>query len=537
MKIIKLLFLLSVYFAFGQNFTKKDTLLGSNTAYRDFWDVQRYDVKVEPSYEQKSLKGSNKITFKITKSVRNPVFQIDLQQPMKHDSIRSSFRIKSTKVDGNFIFLETKESFKKGQTHTLEIDFNGNPIIAENAPWDGGWVFTQDEKGNPWMSVACEGIGASVWLPIKEYWGDEPDMGMTLTITTPKDLMGVGNGRLMQRSESEGKNHFVWEVFNPINSYNIVPYIGKYVHFSDSYMGKRGKLDLDYWVLDYNLEKAKNQFKQVKPMLKAFEHWFGGYPFYKDGYKLVESPYLGMEHQSNVAYGNGYQNGYYGRDLSGTGVGMYWDFIIVHESGHEWFGNNITAQDKADMWIHEAFTTYSEVLFTENYMDKNAANTYIKGLRKSIMNDQPIIGTYGVRKMGSMDQYIKGANMIHTIRQVINNDEKFRQILLGMNTDFYHKIVTSKQVEDYISKKAGIDFSLVFDQYLRTTQIPQLEYEQKGNQLKFRWNNTIKNFRMPVKLKSHSTHIAPTQEWQTITLANDKTVEIDDNYYIDVLKK
>ena len=244
-----------------------------------------------------------------------------------------------------------------------------------------------------------------------------------------------------------------------------------------------------------------------------------------------------MEHQSNVAYGNGYQNGYYGRDLSGTGVGMYWDFIIVHESGHEWFGNNITAQDKADMWIHEAFTTYSEVLFTENYMDKNAANTYIKGLRKNILNDQPIIGTYGVRKMGSMDQYIKGANMIHTIRQVINNDEKFRQILLGMNTDFYHKIVTSKQVEDYISKKAGIDFSLVFDQYLRTTKIPQLEYEQKGNQLKFRWNNTIKNFRMPVKLKSHSTHIAPTQEWQTITLANDKTVEIDDNYYIDVLKK
>ena len=537
MKIIKLLFLLSVYFAFGQNFTKKDTLLGSNTAYRDFWDVQRYDVKVEPSYEQKSLKGSNKITFKITKSVRNPVFQIDLQQPMKHDSIRSSFRIKSTKVDGNFIFLETKESFKKGQTHTLEIGFSGNPIIAENAPWDGGWVFTQDEKGNPWMSVACEGIGASVWLPIKEYWGDEPDMGMTLTITTPKDLVGVGNGRLMQRSESEGKNHFVWEVFNPINSYNIVPYIGKYVHFSDSYMGKRGKLDLDYWVLDYNLEKAKNQFKQVKPMLKAFEHWFGGYPFYKDGYKLVESPYLGMEHQSNVAYGNGYQNGYYGRDLSGTGVGLYWDFIIVHESGHEWFGNNITAQDKADMWIHEAFTTYSEVLFTESYMDKNAANTYIKGLRKNILNDQPIIGTYGVRKMGSMDQYIKGANMIHTIRQVINNDEKFRQILLGMNTDFYHKIVTSKQVEDYISKKAGIDFSLVFDQYLRTTKIPQLEYEQKGNQLKFRWNKTIKNFRMPVKLKSHSTHIAPTQEWQTVTLANDKAVEIDDNYYIDVLKK
>ena len=307
--------------------------------------------------------------------------------------------------------------------------------------------------------VACEGIGASIWMPIKEYWGDEPDKGATLTIITPKNLVGVGNGKLIQKKQEGNKNIYVWSVKNPINSYNIVPYIGKYTHFSDKYDGEKGKLDLDYWVLDYNLEKAKNHFKQVKPMLKSFEYWFGGYPFYEDGYKMVESPYLGMEHQSNIAYGNGYQNGYFGNDLSGTGVGLYWDFIIVHESGHEWFGNSITAQEKADMWIHEAFTNYSEVLFVESTMGKKSANTYAIGLRDNIKNDIPIVGKYGVRVGGSDDQYMKGANMLHTIRQIINNDEKFRQILRQMNKDFYHKIITGKQMENYLSQKAGIDFS------------------------------------------------------------------------------
>ena len=533
-----LILLASVLFniASGQTFTKSDTLLGSNTQFRDFWDVQRYDVTVEANHSKKSLLGKNKISFNIIKDVTNPTFQIDLQEPMKYDRISSNFKIISKKREGNFIFLKTKARFKKGEKYFLEIDFSGNPTIAKNAPWDGGWVFTQDEKGNPWISVACEGIGASVWLPIKEMWSDEPDEGATLTIITPKNLTGVGNGRLVKQSIEKDKNIFTWEVKNPINSYNIIPYIGKYTHFSDEYLGEKGKLTLDYWVLDYNLEKAKKQFQQVKPMLKSFEHWFGPYPFYEDGYKLVESPYLGMEHQSGIAYGNGYQNGYMGGDLSGTGVGLHWDFIIIHESGHEWFGNNITAKEKADMWIHEAFTDYSETLFTESIMGKKAANIYVIGLRKNILNDIPIIGKYGVRKGGSGDQYMKGANLLHTIRQIIGNDEKFRQILRGLNKDFYHQTVTTKQVEDYISGKAEIDFRAVFDQYLRTTKIPQLEYRQQGKILKFKWNNTVAGFKMPVRLKSHSIMITPSEEWQSITLPDDTPMEVDENYYIDILK-
>ncbi|WP_165601916.1 M1 family metallopeptidase, partial [Chryseobacterium contaminans] len=318
------------------------------------------------------------------------------------------------------------------------------------------------------------------------------------------------------------------------NDYSIIPNIGKYVNFKDTYDGEKGKLDLDYWVLDYNLDKAKKQFEQVKPMLSAFEHWFGPYPFYEDSYKLVDSPYLGMEHQSNVAYGNDYQNGYRGKDLSGTGIGLKWDYIIIHESGHEWFANNITAKDQADMWIHESFTMYSEVLFTENYLDKKSADIYMIGLRGKIANDVPIIGKYGVRNEGSGDMYPKGANMIHTIRQVINNDEKFRQILRGLGKDFYHQTVTTKQIEDYISSKSGIDFSTVFDQYLRTIKIPTLEYTQNGDTLKFRYKDIVKNLKLPIIINGDQT-ITPTEEWQTVKLKKSTPVELNKNYYINYL--
>lgn len=537
MKKYILLFLCSFNFIFGQNYSKKDTLLGSNTMYRDFWDVRHYAVEIEPDFEQKSLKGKNKITFEIVKDAENPVFQIDLQTPMKYDKIDANFRIKSKRVEGNFIFIETQQRFRKGERYELDIAFSGNPTIAQNAPWDGGWFFTKDNWENPWMSVACEDIGASVWLPIKEYWGDEPDEGARLTIITPKNLVGIGNGRLIEQKSKGDKNSFTWEVKNPINSYNIIPYIGKYTHFSDEFLGEKGKLSLDYWVLEGNKGKAQKQFLQVKPMLNSFEYWFGAYPFYEDGYKIVESPYLGMEHQSNIAYGNGYQNGYLGEDLSGTGVGLYWDFIIVHESGHEWFGNNITAKDKADMWIHEAFTSYSETLFVESIFGKKAAETYVIGTRQNILNDKPIVGHYGVRDTGSGDQYMKGANMLHTIRQVIGNDDLFRQILRGLNTEFYHKTITGKQVEDYISQKSEIDFSSIFDQYLRTIKIPKLQYQQQGKNLKYRWVNAVENLKLPIKIKSHQLIIQPKEDWQTLVLPDSNPVQLDENYYIDIETK
>ncbi|WP_153392974.1 M1 family metallopeptidase [Chryseobacterium vaccae] len=528
-------------FAFGQVFeknrvfTKQDTLRGSDTQFRNFWDVKKYDLSVEPDFEQKSIKGYNKISFEITKDVTNPVFQIDLQQPMKADQVEGSFPITGYKQDGDFIFVTSKKKFKKGEKYTMNVTYSGNPVIAKKAPWDGGWIFTKDEKGNPWMSVADQAEGSSLWLPTKDIWSDEPDNGIIMKIITPNELAGVGNGRLIDKKTEGSKTIYTWEVKNPINDYSIIPNIGKYVNFKDTFNGEKGKLDLDYWVLDYNLEKAKKQFQQVKPMLSAFEYWFGPYPFYEDSYKLVDSPYLGMEHQSNVAYGNGYQNGYLGRDLSGTGVGLNWDYIIIHESGHEWFANNITAKDMADMWIHESFTMYSEVLFTEKYMDKKSADIYAQGLHNTIMNDIPIIGHYGVRSEGSGDMYPKGASMIHTIRQVINNDEKFRQILRGMNKDFYHKTVTTKQIEDYISTKAGIDLSSIFDQYLRTTKIPTLEYSQDNETLKFRYTNTVKNLKLPIRIDGEQT-INPTEQWQTVKLKKNTPVEWNKNYYVYYIK-
>lgn len=519
------------FFEQNKKFTKQDTLKGSNTEFRNFWDVKKYELSVEPNFEQKSIKGNNKISFEILKDVLSPVFQIDLQSPMKADKIDCSFpTIDGFKRDGDFIFISSKKNFKKGEKFTIDITYSGNPMIAKNAPWDGGWVFTKDEKGNPWMSVADEGIGASVWLPVKDIWSDEPENGIVMKIITPSDLVGIGNGRLTDKKTENGKNIFTWEVKNPINAYSIIPNIGKYVNFKDSYAGEKGKLDLDYWVIDYNLDRAKKQFQQVKPMLKAFEHWFGPYPFYEDSYKLVDSPYLGMEHQSNVAYGNQYVNGYLGNDLSGTGVGLNWDYIIIHESGHEWFANNITAKDQADMWIHESFTMYSEVLFTEDYLDKKSADTYAQGIQNNIANDVPIIGKYGVRNEGSGDMYPKGASMIHTMRQIMNDDVKFRQILRGLNKDFYHQTVTTEQIEKYISEKSGIDFSTVFDQYLRTTKVPVLEYSQNGTELKYRFTNTVKNLNLPVRFDEQT--ISPTESWQKITLKSSQPVEFNKNYYL-----
>lgn len=520
----------------AQTFTKQDSLKGSDTKFRNFWDVKKYEILVEPKFDDKSISGNNSISLEITKDITNPTFQIDLQQPIKYFIKSSNIGFSNEKREGDFIFLETKRVFKKGEKLNINIHFEGKPVVGKKLPWDGGWSFTKDKNNNPWISVAQEGVGASVWLPVKDIWSDEPDDGIILKIKTEKDLTGVGNGRLIAKNADGNKMIYTWEVKNPINDYSIIPNVGKYVNFKDTFNGEKGTLDLDYWVLDYNLEKAKKHFQQVKPMLEAFEYWFGPYPFYEDSYKLVESPYLGMEHQSSVAYGNNFENGYLGRDLSGTGVGLHWDFILVHESGHEWFANNITAKDQADMWIHESFTCYSETLFTEKFMNKEAAQQYIIGQRKNIQNDTPVIGQYGVRNEGSGDMYYKGANMLHTIRQIINDDEKFRQILRGLNKDFYHQTVTGKQIEDYISAKAGFDFSTVFNQYLRTVKVPTLEYMQKGEELKFRYTNAVENLKLPLRINK-TQEILPTEKWQTVTLKSLKPVVYDDNYYINYVNQ
>jgi aminopeptidase N len=389
------------------------------------------------------------------------------------------------------------------------------------------------------MSVACQGLGASVWYPNKDHQSDEPDSGAILRMTVPDSLMAIGNGKMLyKKMVGNGLSEYAWQVTNPINNYNIIPYIGKYSHFEEKYKGEKGMLDMDYWVLDYNLEKAKVHFADARRTMTALEHWFGPYPFYEDGYKLVEAPHLGMEHQSAVAYGNNYQMGYLGTDLSGSGWGKKFDFIIVHESGHEWFGNNITTNDIADMWVHEGFTNYSETLFTDYFYGTEAGNDYVIGTRKGIDNDIPIIGIYGVNKEGSGDMYNKGGNMLHTIRQVVNNDQKFRNILRGLNKTYYHKTVTTAEIENYMSKAAGKNFSKIFDQYLRTVKIPILETVREGKYVRYRWSNTVPGFAMPVKILSSTDGkktkwISPTPDWKKIKWDVNQPFKAERNFYIE----
>jgi aminopeptidase N len=517
----------------AQKFTHADTLRGSITPERAWWDVTYYNLKVAVNPSEKSIKGSNTITYKVLKP--NNVMQIDLQAPMHIDKIKQDGKEIKFTSEGNAHFLKLLKKQKIGEKNKVTIFFSGKPTVAKRPPWDGGFTWTKDSNGKDFIATSNEGIGSSVWWPLKDHPSEEPDNGITISVTTPKDLMDVSNGRLKKVIENDSTKTWVWQVVNPINAYGVDINIGDYVHWGEVYQGEKGPLDMDYYILRKNEAKAKKQFKQAPKMMKAFEYWFGPYPFYEDGYKLVEAPYLGMEHQSSVTYGNKFENGYLGRDLSGTGWGLKFDFIIIHESGHEWFANSITAKDVADMWIHEGFTNYSENLYLDYYFGKKASSEYVIGTRKKILNDKPIIGHYNVDNEGSSDMYYKGGNILHMIRQLIDNDEKWRQILRGINKTFYHQIVTSKQVEDYISEKSGIDLTEFFDQYLRTTMVPKVEYKIEGNKLKFRYVDIIKGFDMPIVavVNGKETWIHPTAEWKTKKFPSTiKTMEIKKDFYV-----
>lgn len=518
---------------FAQGFTRADTLRGSITPERAWWDVTYYNLKVAVNPLEKSIKGSNTITYNVLK--QNSVMQIDLQAPMKIDKILQNGKEISFTSEGNAHFLKLQKKQKIGKEYKITIFFSGKPIIAKRPPWDGGFTWTKDSNGKDFIATSNEGIGSSVWWPLKDHPSEEPDNGITISVTTPKDLMDVSNGRLKKVTETDSTKTWVWQVVNPINAYGIDINIGDYVHWGEKYNGEKGPLDMDYYVLRENEAKAKEQFKQAPMMMKAFEHWFGPYPFYEDGYKLVQAPYLGMEHQSSVTYGNKFENGYLGRDLSGTGWGLKFDFIIIHESGHEWFANSITDKDVADMWVHEGFTCYSENLYLDYYFGKKASSEYVIGLRKNILNDRPIIGQYNVDNSGSGDMYYKGANLLHNIRQLINDDEKWRSILRGLNETFYHQTVTSKQIENYISEKSGLDLTAFFDEYLRTTMIPKLEYAIDGNILKFHYANIVEGFKMPVivLVNGKEEWIHPSSEWKTKELPTAiKTIEVKKDFYI-----
>ena len=511
--------------------SRQDTLRGSITPERAWWDLTYYhlDIKVEP--DKKYISGSNTVGYKVLES--NKVMQIDLQKPMKITSITSKNKELKFTMEGNAYFVELRKKQKKGDVNYIKINYEGFPKEAIRAPWDGGLSWKKDENDNHFIATSCQGLGASVWWPNKDHMYDEVD-SMLISVNVPKNLTNVSNGRLKKITELDDDTRtFDWFVTNPINNYGVNINIGDYVNFSEVYKGEKGDLDIDNYVLSYNLEKAKEQFKQVPMMIEAFEHWFGPYPFYEDSFKMVEVPYLGMEHQSSITYGNKFQNGYLGRDLSGSGWGLKFDYIIIHEGGHEWFANNITYKDVADMWVHEGFTCYSENLYVDYFFGKEASAEYVIGTRRGISNKKPIIGEYDVNREGSGDMYSKGANLLHTIRQLTNNDELWRQTLRGLNEEFYHSTVTTKEIEEYISKSIGMDLSKVFDQYLRDYRIPIFEYDINNGELSYRWNNVIDGFDMPVEVKidGETKLLQPTNKFQKLKIKN-LYVNVDKDYYV-----
>jgi aminopeptidase N len=512
-------------------FTHADTLRGSNGPARSWWDASFYDLHVTVSPNDSSIHGYNAITDRVLKPAKE--MQIDLQVPLVVDSMVQDGEGLQFRRDGNAFFVALTAPQAAGARKTVAVYYHGKPRAASRPPWDGGFIWQHDSLGNRWIATANEGLGASVWWPTKDYLADEPD-SQRVAITVPDSMIDVSNGRLRSTTpHGDGTTTYEWFVTEPINTYDVEVNAGKYAHFSDEFEGERGRLTLDFWPLAYHVDTAKVQFAQSKSMLKCFEHWFGPYPWYKDGYKLIEAPHLGMEHQSGVAYGNHFKNGYSGRDLSGTGWGMKWDFIIVHESAHEWWGNNITTKDPADMWIHESFANYSEGIYAECQDGKQAGDDYIIGSRRNIKNDGPIIGKYGVNNEGSGDVYYKGGSMLHTIRQLINDDEKWRWILRGLNSTFWHKTVSGAQVQAYISAHAGMDLSKVFQQYLTTPNIPVLEYKVAGSTLSYRWGNVVRGFAMPVRAgvgdTSTFTLIRPTANWKAFA----KPVSASDSLRVD----
>ncbi|MFK7982500.1 MAG: M1 family metallopeptidase [Saprospiraceae bacterium] len=518
-----------------KTFTRQDTLRGSITAERAWWDLTYYhlDMKVNPKTQ--TINGQNTVQYKVLKS--GNIMQIDLQEPMNISKVEQAGKALAFRREGNAFFIEMPGNQTVGAVKELTIHYGGQPTVAVNPPWDGGVTWAQDLNGNHFIATSCQGDGASMWWPCKDHMYDEPD-SMLISVNVPQDLTDISNGRLRGVTKlDDGTHTFHWFVANPISNYVINVNIGDYVHFGEKYAGEKGNLDCDYYVLRDNINDAKKHFVQVPKMLQAFEHWFGPYPFYEDGYKLVEVPYLGMEHQSSVTYGNGYQNGYRGNDLSGTGWGLKFDFIIIHESGHEWFANNITYKDIADMWVHEGFTAYSENLFLDYHYNKEASADYVIGTRANISNDRPIIGKYDVNHAGSGDMYYKGANMLHTIRNLIDDDEKWRQILRGLNKEFYHQTVTTQQIEQYMSTYSGMNLKPVFDQYLRASNIPQLALEIDKKCLKYRWKGAVKGFDMKVKLNvdGKDIWIQPTQKEQKKKFKKAvKDVKVDRNFYLNL---
>jgi len=518
----------------GQDYSRQDSLRGTITPEREWWDLSYYHLNIAVDIDNQSVQGSNTIRYKVLEP--SQILQVDLQPPMEIFKITQDGKELEYKQERNAYFVELKKPQITDAYNEIIVQYGGKPRIAPRPPWDSGIVWKKDSMGKDFVSSISWGAGSSQWWPCKDHMYDEVD-SLKFSINVRDDLMAVANGRLLSIDKKNNKTKtYHWSVSNPINNYGVNFNIGNYVHFSEVYEGEKGSLDCDYYVLKQNRKKAKKHFKQVPMMLEAFEYWFGPYPFYEDSYKLVEVPYIGMEHQSATAYGNGYQNGYLGSDMSNTGWGNKFDYIIIHESGHEWFACNITFKDVADIWIHESFTTYSEGLYVEYHYGKEAGDDYQIGVRGNIKNDRTMIGNYGVNDLNYTDDiYSKGPTILHMLRQIVNNDEKWREVLRGLGNEFYHQTVTTEQIENYISKETELDLSSFWNQYLRTTQIPVFEYYFANGKLSYKWTNAIEEFIMPLKitLNGKGEWIYPKTNWQEMdTNSEELTLKVDRNFYV-----
>lgn len=514
-------------------YSRRDSLRGSITPERSWWDLVYYHLDIEVDPKKKSIYGKNSVFYKVLKQKQS--LQIDLQEPMEIQGFYQDEQELKYLREGDAYFVQLESPQEVGTVRKLEIRYGGEPRISPNPPWSGGLTWEKDKKGKPFIANSNQGDGASLWWPCKDHMYDEPD-SMLISVTVPDPLMNISNGKLRSKEKlAGGKTAFHWFVSNPISNYGVNISIADYAHFSEEYLGEKGMLSMDYYVLKENLAKAKIQFRDAPRLMRAFEHWFGPYPFYEDGFKLIEVPYLGMEHQSAVTYGNGYQQGYKGKDFSETGWGLTFDYIIIHEAGHEWFANNITYRDIADMWIHESFTTYSESLFLDYHYGVLAGNAYLQGARQVIKNDIPIIGDYEVNQRGSGDMYFKGANILHTLRQWINQDEKWRTILRKMNTQFYHQTVSTQDIEGFLAKETDLPLKPFFDQYLRTAMVPLFQYYWNNGRLHYRWQEVVADFSMPIKLhqQGQTYWLSPKPTWQsTDRLKAEMMFETDPNFYI-----
>jgi aminopeptidase N len=514
--------------------TRADILRGAYGQYRANNDLLYYhlDVRVDP--EKKFISGKNTIRFKMLKD--DTRIQLDLQQPLNVDKILLGATELKYEREFGAVFVDFPQTLRAGRIYSIDFYYSGNPLETGRF---GGIAFRKDPSGHPWINTACEGIGASIWWPNKDQWRDEVE-SMQISVSIPNDLVDVSNGKFMGKTDlGDGYTRWDWLVHYPINNYDVSLNIGNYQHFSD----KLGDLPLDFYALPEDLDKAKKQFVQAKGMLQAFQHYFGEYPFKKDGYKLIEVPYSGMEHQSAVTYGNHFTNGYLERDWTGVGISLRFDFIIIHESGHEWFGNSITAADPSDMWIHEGWTTYLECLYVEYMYGHDDYLKYVNAYKSKVKNAKPIIAERGINAEPPQDMYFKGALFLNTLRSVVNDDPRWFKLIHDLYQHFKYENIMTEDIVQFFNQKTGKDMTPIFNQYLRHTAIPTLElkFNDGDGTVAYRWKVDEPGFAMPVRVgkKDSWQLIQATTDWQTVKtpLAKDDFGVATDLYYINVDKQ